>query len=103
MDVVHLSRRRRADGSTLRAANGWSRPWRFGIAAIAFVSIASLPLPSRPVQAAAPPQASAANAAVSPERALLNRYCVGCHNQRQKEAGATPVALDALDLDRIGA
>ena len=40
--------------------------------------------------------------AVSPHRALLNQYCVTCHNQRQKAAGATPIALDTLDLANVG-
>ena len=40
--------------------------------------------------------------AVSSQRALLNQYCVGCHNQRQKAAGATPIALDTLDVTKVG-
>jgi len=36
---------------------------------------------------------------VSPQRALLDRYCVGCHNERLKTAGLT---LDALDVGRVG-
>ena len=47
--------------------------------------------------------ANAKPAAVSPERALLNQYCVGCHNQRQKAAGATPIALDTLDVSSVAA
>ena len=35
----------------------------------------------------------------SPQRALLDRYCVGCHNERLKTAGLT---LDALDVGRVG-
>src|ERR1700737_4683457 len=37
-------------------------------------------------------------------RALLDRYCVGCHNQRSKAAGQEParkLTLDDLDVTRI--
>ncbi len=49
------------------------------------------------VQAADPPQA-ALPASVSPQRALLNRYCVTCHNERTKTAGLT---LDTLDVANV--
>ena len=49
------------------------------------------------------PTTSGPRAAASPQRALLNQYCVGCHNQRQKASGATPIALDSLDVSNIGA
>ena len=48
-------------------------------------------------QTAAPPatqQASAAAGATSPERALINQYCVTCHNARLKTAG---LELDSID------
>ena len=35
---------------------------------------------------------------VSSQRALLNQYCVSCHNAKQKSAG---LALDKLDLDHV--
>ncbi len=35
----------------------------------------------------------------SPQRALLDQYCVVCHNQRAKTAG---LMLDKMDLNRIG-
>src|SRR5437773_9329877 len=35
----------------------------------------------------------------SPERALLDKYCVGCHNQRTKTAGLT---LDVMDTGHVG-
>jgi cytochrome c551/c552 len=38
-------------------------------------------------------------AAAQTPRAVLDRYCVTCHNQRAKTAG---LALDALDLARVG-
>src|SRR5712691_12479410 len=36
----------------------------------------------------------------SPERALLNRYCVTCHNDRAKTGGLT---LAAMDVDHPAA
>ena len=38
-------------------------------------------------------------AAVAPQRASLDRYCVGCHNDRVKTGG---LALDTLDVERVG-
>jgi hypothetical protein len=43
----------------------------------------------------APQPARAAFPAVQPERALIDRYCVTCHNQRARIAGLT---LDTLDV-----
>ena len=43
--------------------------------------------------------------AAQPQRALLDRYCVGCHNQRAKAAGQEParkLTLDDLDIDHVG-
>src|SRR5688572_21007961 len=47
--------------------------------------------------AAAQPAPSGVDAAAT--RAVLDRYCVSCHNQRLKTAGLT---LDTLDLARVG-
>ena len=56
------------------------------------------------VQAAGRQQAAnAAQLTVSPQRALLNQYCVTCHNQRMKASGNTPIALDTLDLAHVPA
>lgn len=35
----------------------------------------------------------------SPQRALVNQYCVICHNQKAKTAG---LMLDTLDVDHPG-
>jgi hypothetical protein len=43
----------------------------------------------------APPQAAAAAAS---QRALIDKYCVGCHNQRARTAG---LALDKADLSNV--
>ncbi len=42
---------------------------------------------------------AAGQPADTPERALLDRYCVTCHNDALRTAG---LALDGLDLDRVG-
>src|SRR5262245_17287520 len=36
---------------------------------------------------------------VAEQRALLDQYCVSCHNEKQKSAGLT---LDKVDLARVG-
>ena len=45
-----------------------------------------------------PPGEQPASAPVS-QRALLDRYCVTCHNERLRTGG---LALDALDVSRVG-
>jgi mono/diheme cytochrome c family protein len=47
---------------------------------------------------AAGQQQLAASPVTSAQRALLDKYCVTCHNQRLKTAGLT---LDKMDLDRV--
>ena len=42
--------------------------------------------------------AEAAPASAQEQRALLDRYCVGCHNQSTKTAG---LALDVADVERV--
>src|SRR5580704_958030 len=44
--------------------------------------------------------AQPAKAAPVPNRALLDQYCVTCHNQRSKTAGLT---FDTMDLSHAGA
>jgi hypothetical protein len=53
--------------------------------------------PSTLVDAASQQQLAASHAP-SAERALVDRYCVTCHNQRLKTAG---LMLDKMDLDRV--
>ena len=48
-----------------------------------------------PLRAQAPPAQDTA----SPPRALLDRYCVACHNDRTRQAGLT---LQAIDAERVG-
>ncbi len=48
--------------------------------------------------------AAGAPPSVPPQRALLDRYCVGCHNQRLKATGqeaARKLTLDDLDITHI--
>ncbi|MCY4508827.1 MAG: hypothetical protein OXG35_18005, partial [Acidobacteria bacterium] len=42
---------------------------------------------------------AAGQPSAGPERALLDRYCVACHNDALRTAG---LALDTLDPDRRG-
>ncbi len=41
-------------------------------------------------------------AAVSPQRAFLDRYCVTCHNQRSKTGQDTGLMLDRIDVAAAG-
>jgi hypothetical protein len=47
---------------------------------------------------ASPVQQPAPAVATSPQRALLDQYCVTCHNDRLKTAGIT---LDKMDVDHV--
>ena len=53
-----------------------------------------------PQAARSQPQPSSGVATVAPDRALLNKFCVTCHNQRTRTAG---LMLDKLDVQDIGA
>jgi mono/diheme cytochrome c family protein len=46
------------------------------------------------------PAPAVASTSVSPERALVDRYCAGCHNGRLNAGG---LALDTVDLQNVGA
>ena len=43
------------------------------------------------------------SAPAASERAVLDRYCVSCHNQRSKIPEGRPLLLDTLDLTDVGA
>ena len=47
--------------------------------------------------------ASTASSPVATNQALVKRYCVSCHNERQRAAGLSPLALDTLDFDHVSA
>src|SRR5882672_6295558 len=60
-------------------------------------------------QASGPQQQSSNASAAAPsaftQRAVLDRYCVTCHNERAKAAGLEParkLTLDQLDLAQVG-
>ncbi len=74
-----------------------SNPLRMSIGLLAVALVAS------GAAAAAEPQSAAASAEVVPagaSRALLDRYCVTCHNDRLRTGG---LALDDVDLGRVDA
>jgi cytochrome c5 len=56
-------------------------------------------LAQSPAQAGVPVRASAPAPAAATQRALVDQYCVTCHNARAKTAN---LALDELDLTRLG-
>ena len=61
---------------------------------------ASLPTVPRALRAALPvPQQQAGSSAITEHQALINQYCVTCHNQKTKTAGLT---LDTMNLAEVG-
>jgi mono/diheme cytochrome c family protein len=74
---------------------------RAGVCAIVAVWLGAIAVTRVPLHAGSaqtPPAPSA-----SAQRALVDQYCVTCHNQRGKERGTVPVALDSADLWNIAA
>ncbi len=63
------------------------------------VSFALVVLVSIPLPAASPARQTTAPADLSPQRAMLDHYCVTCHNQKAKTAN---VMFDAMDLTHVG-
>src|SRR5215510_11115563 len=45
------------------------------------------------------PSSASGNRAAASQQAVLDRYCISCHNDRQKLSG---LSLERLDLNRIG-
>ena len=41
-------------------------------------------------------------ASVSSQQALLDRYCLTCHNERLLAQGTVPVSFEALDTSSVG-
>ena len=74
-----------------------------GVATLMFAFAVVTPTAgARPLQPPPPPGA----AQVQPQRALLDRYCIGCHSQPAKAAGQEParkLTLDDLDVARVSA
>ena len=73
------------------------------LAVCAYVQVAGMPVGY--AQTASPQAAShepSPSSVASQQRAVLDRYCIGCHNQRAKAAGSVPVALDTIDPQQVG-
>ena len=80
--------------TTLRRALSRGLPAVFGLAALG-----AAPAPGAALALAEPPATGAAGeAAATAERALLDRYCVACHNARLQTAG---LELDTADVDHV--
>src|SRR5262245_55187516 len=75
-----------------RARNRGNRLMRYVVLSIA-IALVLLSSVSASQRGAAPAAASP-----DPHRALLDQYCVTCHNQRAKTAG---LSLDAMDLAQV--
>src|SRR5437762_1147890 len=82
------------------------RPFAFVVAGLVSVEAAALagartagPYAQPEGRAYVQTQAAAGAATASPRRALIDRYCVGCHNLRTKSGN---LALDAADVDNAG-
>ena len=58
-----------------------------------------LVLPASVLTGAAQPAARVGGAVATPEQALLDRYCITCHNDRVRTAG---LSLDTADLSDVG-
>lgn len=61
------------------------------LVAVAFVQ-------ARPQQISAAGQGVSSAASVSPDRATLNRYCAGCHNEKTKQGNFVLTVLDAENV-----
>ena len=69
-----------------------------GIGGVAFAAAAVLDPYPETLRAQNSP--SAVSSTGSPQRVLLDKYCVSCHNQRTKTAG---LMLDVLDVEHVDA
>src|SRR2546427_12626999 len=69
------------------------RLWIAGWFLLVFAAVGTLGA-GRPQQSAGAPEP-----AVSPQRAVINQYCVGCHNDKLKTA---EIALNTLNVDNAG-
>ena len=74
-----------------------------GVTALAAIWLAAILTVGR-MQAAAPPQQTTAAPAgpAAAQQAVLQRYCLTCHNQTLKERGTVPIAFDKLNLSNVG-
>ena len=70
-----------------------------GGAAVAVIAAASGALATGPRQQ---PAGTVLSASSSQQSALLDEYCVTCHNQDRLETGGVPFAFEDLDLENVG-
>ncbi len=80
---------------------------RLPVAVLVLVSLAAA-APARAQTTNTPPAAARAAGAgnptaTAPQQALLDRYCVACHNGPMHDRGAVPFAFDGLDVADVGA
>ncbi len=56
------------------------------------------------VQSAGPQQepSGVVQPSVAPQRALLDRYCVTCHSDTQRQSGRVPISLQTIDVTKVG-
>jgi mono/diheme cytochrome c family protein len=71
--------------------------WRAGVCLLAAVWLGSL-WPNRSPMQAAQSGPAAATTAVATQRAVFTQYCVSCHNEKLKQAGTVPIALEGEAL-----
>jgi hypothetical protein len=64
-------------------------------------AVAARPAPAIGRILAPPAQDVSAAAPAGDHQTLLRRYCITCHNERQRAAGRSPLALDGLDVSRV--
>src|SRR5437762_11746849 len=75
---------------------------RVSLGCVVLVALATGALGASPARVSAPrlPKATTGESSATAQRALLDKYCVTCHNDRAKTAGLT---LQTLDLSNMAA
>src|SRR5215471_20478168 len=68
----------------------WFAPAELGMGALAAVLLLAAPLPAQQSK-----PASAGSTPVSSQRQFLDRYCIGCHNERLRTGGMSLVPADS--------
>src|SRR5262245_18198435 len=91
------------DGSASMSSRARVLLWVVGVALAAsgYLLQAQQPPASTAAQTDRAVQPARQDAAPPIDRAVLNKYCVGCHNERRK-ASYGNLALDQIDTTRIG-
>ena len=74
----------------------------WGFRTVAGGWLAAILLSAGHIQAAAPAQQQPERSPVAPQ-AILQRYCLTCHNQNLKERGTVPIAFDTLNVSNVSA